>query len=205
MESSTIKLVDSQRTLAAKVLTDAFSADPIVGHFLPNSHAQKLSAMEQINTAMLRFAQPYDHIYTTSDVLKGVAAWLPPNASSESQIWQFFQSGLFVAPIYLRWDRFADAVSVLMRELGNHQKQMPEPNWYLMMLGVAPQYQGQGVGGELIAPILQRADRENTPCYLETSTEGGVRFYQRHGFEIVHGAIVADGLRYWSMKRNPKN
>ncbi len=203
--TSTIKLSNSQMTLAAKVLAAAFSADPIVRYFLPETPSTKLYASERISYAMLRFGQPYQHVYTTANTLKGVAIWLPPNAASGSQIWHLFQSGLFATPVYFRRDRMVKGMQFLMRESKNHEKQMSEPHWYLLVLGIAPEYQGQGVGGELVLPVLQQADRDQTPCYLETSTEGGVRFYQRHGFEIVDGAIVADGMRYWSMKRDPKS
>ena len=66
-----------------------------------------------------------------------------------------------------------------------HQANVPQAYWYLSMLGVDPAYQNQGVGSSLIQPILEQADRDNLPCYLETSTAGGVRFYQRHNFEVV--------------------
>lgn len=201
----TIKLPNSQMTLAAKVLAAAFSADPIVSYFLPKTHAGKLCASERISRAMLRFGQPYQHAYTTAETLKGIAVWLPPNAASRSQIWHLFQSGLFATPVYFRWERIVEGTQFLMRESNNHKKQKSEPHWYLLVLGVAPEYQGQGVGGELILPVLRQADRDETPCYLETSTEGGVRFYQRHGFEIVDSTIVADEMPYWLMKRDPKN
>ena len=66
-----------------------------------------------------------------------------------------------------------------------HQANVPQAYWYLSMLGVDPAYQNQGVGSSLIQPILEQVDRDNLPCYLETSTAGGVRFYQRHNFEVV--------------------
>jgi ribosomal protein S18 acetylase RimI-like enzyme len=70
-------------------------------------------------------------------------------------------------------------------------------------LGVSPEYQGQGIGGRLLQPVLQEADRTKTPCYLETSTAAAVRFYQRHGFETVDQGLFAN-WEYWAMKRNPQ-
>jgi ribosomal protein S18 acetylase RimI-like enzyme len=73
------------------------------------------------------------------------------------------------------------------------------------MLGVDPAYRNQGVGSSLIQPILERADRENMPCYLETSTEKGVRFYQRHNFEIVETIDFPQaGFQVWTMIRQPR-
>ena len=79
---------------------------------------------------------------------------------------------------------------------------MSVPHWYLLGLGVSPLYQGLGVGGSLIQPILERADKEGLPCYLETDTDGAVRFYQRHGFEIIRTG--EQPVKFWTMKREPK-
>jgi ribosomal protein S18 acetylase RimI-like enzyme len=72
-------------------------------------------------------------------------------------------------------------------------------------LGVHSAYQNQGVGGTLIQPVLAEADRENMPCYLETSTAAAVRFYQKHGFDIVE--IInhsPSNICIWAMKREPQ-
>jgi GNAT superfamily N-acetyltransferase len=84
-----------------------------------------------------------------------------------------------------------------------HKRDMPPEHWYLMVLGVEPERQGQGVGGELIAPILERADGERLPCYLETMKERNVTFYKKHGFEVVVEDAFPDGPPYWTMRREP--
>jgi ribosomal protein S18 acetylase RimI-like enzyme len=55
----------------------------------------------------------------------------------------------------------------------------------------------------LIQPVIAEADRENMPCYLETSTAAAVRFYQRHGFEVVKTIDSSPG-NIWAMKREPQ-
>lgn len=51
--------------------------------------------------------------------------------------------------------------------------------------------------------LLQRADDEDVPCYLETLT-GGLRFYKRQGFAILRSDRVAGGeLTFWTMKQKP--
>ena len=52
---------------------------------------------------------------------------------------------------------------------GHHPKG-PE-HWYLQYLGVEPRRQGKGLGGALLAPVLERCDGEGVPAHLETSTE----------------------------------
>nr|WP_231510290.1 GNAT family N-acetyltransferase [Fischerella sp. PCC 9605] len=82
---------------------------------------------------------------------------------------------------------------------------MSQPHYYLEMLGVAPAYQGQGIGSLLLQPVLKQADTEGLPCYLQTTTEKAVRFYQKHGFEVLRTVeLPKGGSQLWTMKRSPK-
>ena len=77
--------------------------------------------------------------------------------------------------------------------------------WYLLTLGVDPPRQGRGIGSALMRPVLTRADAEGLPCYLETEKERNVRFYGKHGFEVVaQGEGPAGGPAFWTMKREPQ-
>jgi ribosomal protein S18 acetylase RimI-like enzyme len=198
-----VKLERSDFAIASDSLATAFSQDPLMAHFLPEDEAAKQTALKQLSQALLKYAQPYNHIYTTANSPKGVAIWLSPEASQVtlSQLWQVMTSGLLTLPLYMRWDRMIDFISFIATEIRLHDKVSPEPHWYLAMLGVSPECQGQGIGGKLIQPVLQEADRTKIPCYLETSTAAAVRFYQRHGFEIVHQGLFAN-REYWAMKRH---
>ena len=46
-----------------------------------------------------------------------------------------------------------------------------EPHWYVFVLGVRPERQGEGLGRALLDPALARADRDRLPAYLETTKE----------------------------------
>jgi ribosomal protein S18 acetylase RimI-like enzyme len=112
---------------------------------------------------------------------------------------------MYALPFMLPWRRLGQLMSLFFRLEEYHKHDIQEQHWYLMMLGVAPVYQNQGIGGSLLQPILKQADSAGLPCYLETSTQSGVRFYQRHGFEIVRsGELPTGSARFWTMKREPK-
>ena len=86
-----------------------------------------------------------------------------------------------------------------------HHRHAHEPHWYLAAIGVEPEYQGQGIGGALMRPILQRADNEHLACYLETHRESNVRLYQRHGFAVSELAEVpGHPIPIWAMHRKPR-
>ena len=201
-----VLLKKSDFAIAGDCLADAFEQDPFMSHLLPDTSAPKRLALKKMSQGMLNFAQPYDHIYTTADQPTGVAVWQPPGSSDKTweEFWNLLNSGLLQIPLYLRWSRLIDAVWLMSTLSGLHKKLMPEPHWYLMMLGVSPDFQGEGIGGKLIQPVLDLADRDNIPCYLETTTPGGVRFYKRRGFEVIHQDFFA-GHSYWNMRRSPQN
>lgn len=201
-----VPLQSSEFAIASEYLSAAFSQDPLISYFLPEDAAAKQKALKHLSRAFLNCAQPYGHIYTTANDPKGVAIWLPPEAIkvTVSQLWRAVTSGLLISPLYMRWTRIKDFISLVNTEVKLHEQLCPEPHWYLGMLGVSPNCQGQGIGGKLLQPMLEKADLTQMPCYLETTTTAAVRFYQRHGFEVVHKGTYA-GLEYWAMKRLPKS
>ena len=39
-----------------------------------------------------------------------------------------------------------------------HHRDVPPAHWYVMVVGVAPEEQGKGIGRALLQPIIERAD-----------------------------------------------
>ena len=58
-------------------------------------------------------------------------------------------------------------------------------HWYLHYLGVVPARQGQGLGGRLLRPLLDRVDAERLPAFLESSTDRSAALYARNGFAVT--------------------
>ncbi|MGD1938956.1 MAG: GNAT family N-acetyltransferase [Cyanophyceae cyanobacterium] len=201
-----VPLKKSDFAIAVDCLATAFNQDPLISHGLPDSPEAKQVALEKMSQGVLNFAQVFAQTYTTAGGPKGVAVWQPPEESDTSwaQLWSLVGSGMLKTPLFFRWDRIPDMLWLLSTLATLHKKLMPDPHWYLIMLGVAPQYQGQGIGGELIQPILEQADRDQVPCYLETTTPAAMRFYERRGFQTIHQDFFA-GHSYWAMKRSPQD
>ncbi|MFE4259353.1 GNAT family N-acetyltransferase [Streptomyces sp. NPDC056883] len=82
---------------------------------------------------------------------------------------------------------------------------MAEEHEYLLMIAVAPGRQGEGLGTELIRPVLERCDREGVPAYLEASSERSKGLYERLGWQFTGGAVrLPDGPLMWPMWRKPQ-
>ena len=203
MSTEVVCLEPTQFDAASEILAHAFNNDPIFRYFAREQEQARINAIKLLAKTALRYSQPYNHIYTTTNDLKGIAIWIPPGKFPLNDF-RLLQLGLYALPFKLRLSRLKQLLSLFLTIEKYHQQDMPQPHWYLFMLGVSPAYQRQGIGSLLLQPILNKADKEGLPCYLETSTQGGVRFYQRLGFEVVRTGGLKD-LKFWTLKRSRGN
>lgn len=201
MNTEVVCLEAAQIDAASNILAHAFNDDPIFRYFAREQ--ARINTIKLLAKTALRYSQSYNHVYTTTNDLKGIAAWIPPGKFPLNDL-RLLQLGLYALPFKLRLSRLRQLISLFLTIEEHHKHDIPQPHWYLFMLGVSPAYQRQGIGSLLLQPIIKQADKEKLPCYLETSTEGGVRFYQRLGFEVVRTGGIPKEFKFWTMKRSPK-
>jgi ribosomal protein S18 acetylase RimI-like enzyme len=202
IHSQVIQLDRSQNQAAVEILTQAFTADPMFNYFT-RGESSKLRAIEHFSRSVLLYSQDYEQIYTTANELKGIALWIPPGQFPMNDI-RLLKLGGYRFLVNLNLWKILEFFSLFNQAEKYHRSDVPQPHWYLLMLGVSPKHQSQGIGSALIQPVLQQADRDGLPCYLETTTEKGVRFYQKAGFEILRTIEFDRGNQIiWTMKREP--
>ena len=157
MTSEIIQLEKSQIDKASKILAAAFNQDTLFQYVLPQERKDKL--LYGLWKTILRYSQPQHSVYTTPE-LKGIAVWIPPGEFPLNPL-RFLLAGFYkiLFQIGLKRIRRLTIFSLLEQF---HKQDMSVPHWYLLGLGVSPDYQGQGIGGSLIQPILKQAD-EVTP------------------------------------------
>lgn len=198
--TQTTRMTGDQIATSAQVLARAFMDDPLMKYWMPDdTHRSK--ALPWFMGVATKFGYKRGEVETTAGTVEGNAVWLPPGATHVPPI-QMVMAGMYAAPFKLGWSNF-------MRFLGTvdlfeklQQESTPEDHWYLMVLGVDPPRQGQGVGSALMQPVLARADAAHLPCYLETQKEINVKLYRKYGFEVVvEDDMPKGGPRYWTMKR----
>lgn len=56
---------------------------------------------------------------------------------------------------------------------------------YLQQVGVLAEFQGRGVGGKMLKPLLKTADDLNASIYLETMSKENESLYIHYGFKTV--------------------
>lgn len=74
-----------------------------------------------------------------------------------------------------------------------HKKYGPKGyHWYISHVGVSPEAQGKGLGGELMRKVSELADAQGVDCYLETGSESNRAFYERYGYQVVGEEVFSD-------------
>lgn len=182
------------------MLARAFAHDPFF-RYLAGDAPERNQRMKDGWNGILRHASArLEHTWTADD-LAGVALWLPPGyrPSVVEKLRLLPDMARFVG--WRRLRLVADALEFLE---GRRREHVPDPHFYLSALGVEPERQGTGIGTALMAPVLDRCDRDHLPAYLGTAAARNVLLYERVGFEVVEDLILPKtDIRGWLMRRTP--
>lgn len=180
-------------------LVRAFEDDPAINWILRQDRKRSEAFNTWFRLCLRKVSLPHDEVYTTDDC-SGAALWRPPGVLDIG-----FIDRLLLLPDIIRvtgirgFKRFS-AFMTAVEEV--HPR---ASHYYLQMLGVDPDHQGEGIGSALLEPVLHTCDRVRCGAYLETSKERNLGFYRRHGFAL-RGEIVPQpgGPRVWTMWRRPR-
>jgi GNAT superfamily N-acetyltransferase len=198
-EAATIRTArDSEVERLSRALALAFYDDPVFDWFFPLRPGRFDRIVRFFEGISLeQSTMPFGHVYTTDGVAGG-ALWLPPGEAHSSTA-----ETLRMLPELLRVTG-RDIIRAL-RGLSLMEANHPhEDHWYLWFVGVAPEWRGAGLGSALMRPILDRADDEGMPAYLEATSHLNRRLYERHGFEVTGEIKLPKGPSMWPMWREPR-
>jgi GNAT superfamily N-acetyltransferase len=194
---------DSQISSAGMVLAEAFFADPLNQYVFPDP-GERRRVLSWYFAASVREGALLQSVYVTGEPIKGVAVWTPPGFRERTPE-RAKHSGLDQMQRQFGPQAYQRFTSVINHLALFSSQAIPPAHWYLSLIGVSPSCQGQGIGGALLAPVLQRADDEGAFCALETFEEKNLSFYHHHGFQVVVTAIEPRRqLRFWEMRRSPR-
>ncbi|MET8272776.1 GNAT family N-acetyltransferase [Streptomyces sp. NPDC005096] len=184
------------REQVVRLLDEAFHHDPVSGWVFPDEahrravHGKFLGVFVDVTLAEGRV-----------DLLEdgtGVALWLPVPAGAPTE--EDTTPALMRATADPDNER-AELVGRLTGAIHPHDR----AHEYLLMIGVSPDRQGDGIGATLIADVLERCDRDGVPAYLEASSARSRRLYERLGFTFMGTTVeLPDGPSMWPMWREPQ-
>ena len=180
----------------AMTLARAFDDDPLTVWLFPHDEARRRK-LPDFFRALVRAALALGEVYRVGDG-RGVAMWNPPGTFPMG-----WRSELRVGLVTTRL--VGPRLATCARGLASFARQHPkERHWYLQLLGTDPPWQGRGVGSVILAPVLERCDRDGERAYLETAKKGNLPFYERHGFTVTDEIEIHRGPTVWQMWRDPR-
>jgi ribosomal protein S18 acetylase RimI-like enzyme len=205
IDETTIRpLAADEAPMVGDVIADSHGDYPAFTHLFPDP-AQRRRVLRRLMTGAARDASAFGAVTVAvqGERMLGTAVWLPPGAFPWTS-WRKLKASTNFLP--LLWQT-RGATSEFFALGANAEKAAPaEPHWNLQVLGIRREAQGQGLGSQLLQPVLSRADRDGVPCYLETADPANLPFYQRFGFEFDRRhQLITDGPTHYSMRRPPQN
>jgi GNAT superfamily N-acetyltransferase len=184
-------------------LARAFHNDPLLNFAVPDPLHQARLLLHFMRASVVdtrRSGEIWVVRREGASLVAGAALWLPPGAYPRGlrrDLAQFMR----MMPGFPGIGTRGPAMMRLLREIdGAHPH---DPHSYLAVLGVDPLYQRTGAGAALLAPMLERCDRDATPAYLETQKPENVPWYGRFGFEVTTKIETPGCPPLWAMRREP--
>ncbi|WP_051433020.1 GNAT family N-acetyltransferase [Promicromonospora kroppenstedtii] len=190
-----------QSKQAAAVAAAAFADDPIWSHVVPDPQRRHLPHTILLR-AQLRTIAPSDdaRLAEHEGRIVGLAFW--------SNVWDGEPHDLPDGRRFRAMRRLARSVGDDWPRLSNMYisigRSIPrDVEWFLATLVVHPEHQGAGIGSALLRDGLKQADRRGHTVILQTSTPENVRFYERHGFEVIEALdeLYRGAPPLWTMRR----
>jgi ribosomal protein S18 acetylase RimI-like enzyme len=72
--------------------------------------------------------------------------------------------------------------------------------WYLQFIGVRPEAQGKGLGGDAVRAGLALAGEAGMPVYVEVMNPDNLGYYRHVGFQVIDEFDIPDaGPHVWAM------
>ena len=194
-------LMKGQVDAAAAALAASHADYPAFCHVFPDAR-RRARALAAFFRATVRDAVAFGAVQAAVEnrVVLGVAVWLPPGTFP----WSALRKAR-AAPSFMRvLAAYPFAFRTFVSYGSNAERVHPsERHWYLEVVGVRPGSQRQGLGARLIQPVLDQADADGDPCFLETSDRANVPYYERFGFSVIDDDLhlVPNGPTHVAMRR----
>lgn len=187
---------------ATRTISRSFFDDPLYDYVEPDT-SKRMKVITPLNRMMVQLFLRSGVTDVTADT-KGVVLWLPPGEHISPMA--MVKAGALGLPFRTGFGPLGRLMSAMGEADKAHARALPEPHWYLAGATVDPSVHGRGIGTALVTHGLERVDAHGGPCYLETSKERNVAYWQRFGFDVVfHDSLGKASVPYWGMIRPSAN
>lgn len=169
----------------ARLFAAAFARDPIFD-WLARTGTRALALQRFFFWLLRERTLQHGETWMTQDGY-AAAAWVPPYSEAKPVT---FRDEMRLLPVI--WGltglpRLARGAAMAAAMEKTHPQ---EPYFYLAFIGVAPRFQGSGLGTALLEETLARVDAAGAPAFLENSNPRNIKLYERVGFSVMHEIVA---------------
>lgn len=127
---------------------------------------------------------------------EGVALWMPPGKNIDDW-YTVLRSGMWRLYFQLssegRQRYYNEMLPLLHDTKAEVLGERDENAYYLVYLGTKPHARGRGYARKLLQTMIARADAENRPVYLESSSFANNAYYAKFGFVVKKEIFLKRG------------
>ncbi len=196
MTAYTVPLIRLDEMADASAEAFIGNDDPI-GQFLFDGEPNHLDLKRRFFRSLVTSCPVNAMRQASSARMEAISIWFQPGMShSEDVEANPFKPEDFANPETLeRLEAVGRVIDELTADIGN------EPQWYLHLIAVRPEFMTQGYSSRLALPILAQAHAEGLTCTLITQSAENVCKYEHWGFRVVREMPVPGSLeRFYSMR-----
>jgi ribosomal protein S18 acetylase RimI-like enzyme len=196
------RATEADRERVIDCLSAAFADDPVMSWIGRRDAKRDIGRRAMFTFLVGTLGIPGRELWTAEDY-STAALWIPPERADLKQPWW---RELAMLPTIVKFTSLGGLSRVeAFRKAADAHHPKGRPHFYLMTIGVDPQFQGQGLGSTLLEATLAKIDARGLPSYLESSSPRNVPLYRRFGFEVTKEfRPTPDAPPLWGMWREPK-
>ncbi len=173
-----VKAESADRNIVVDILAQSFDSNKSFNAIVKQDEKRVLR-IRKIFEYYFDICSEYGHVYLTKDK-KGCTMILFPDTKRNTI------NGL-LRDIRLGLGLGLKSIKMGFERESKIKSAHPLTNmYYLLFIGVYPEFQNQGIGSNLLKDIINDAKRLNRPIYLETYLDTNIKLYKKFGFTIYN-------------------
>ena len=180
------------------ILAESFIDDPCF-EFIFGNHENKFQVLTGLFELFVEdIVERGEIIIAPED--QGACLWYP----AEIEIFNHKFEQIFINAVaivnHLTGEKSAKRYEHLIKIMGD--KEPKQSHCEVFFIGLKPEARGKGIGKSLLKPVLEYCDSERVDCYLVSSNQRNISFYERNGFHEYCPIEISDSYSMTGMWRN---
>lgn len=182
----------------AKILAESFIDDPYF-EFIFGENENKFPALISLFELFIPDIIERGEIIIASEE-QGACLWYPESVEIFNQQFEQIFINILSSIKHLTGEDASKRCEHLITKVGESE---PDKNHCeVIFIGLKPEARGKGIGKHLIKPVINYADAKQVGCYLVSSNQRNISFYERNGFEKYFPIEISDSYSMTGMWRN---